>query len=56
MTSFILKSIKGKMKKSEREQKGIWTPTGSIWKKVTDLVGTDVFASAFPEFTDDEKK
>lgn len=49
-------SLKGKMNKAEFEQKDPWVPNGSIWKKLANLVGPDVFASAFPEFTDDEKK
>ena len=51
----VIRSLKDKMSKTELIQKGAWSPDGSIWKKVVDLVGCDPFVSAFPVFDDDNK-
>lgn len=46
----VIHSLEVKMNKSELKQKGAWQPDGSIWKKVSDLVGKEVFIKAFPRF------
>ena len=46
----VIHSLKEKMSKSDLKQKGAWQPDGNIWKKVSDLVGKDVFIKAFPQF------
>lgn len=46
----VIHSLEDKMNKSELKQKGAWQPDGSIWKKVSDIVGKDVFIKAFPHF------
>lgn len=46
----VIHSLEGKMTKSELKQKGAWQADGSIWKKVSDLVGKEAFAKAFPKF------
>ena len=51
----VIGSLKDKMSKTELIQKGAWSPNGSIWKKVVDLVGSETFVSAFPVFGNDNK-
>jgi len=51
----VICSLKEKMSKTELIQKGAWSPDGSIWKKVVDLVGSEPFVSAFPVFDDNIK-
>lgn len=46
----VIKSLSAKMNKKDLESKGAWQANGSIWKKVADLVGSEAFVSAFPNF------
>ena len=46
----VIKSLSSKMNKKDLESKGAWQASGSIWKKVADLVGSEAFVSAFPDF------
>ena len=51
----VISSLKEKMSRKDLIQKGAWSPDGSIWKKVVDLVGCEPFVSAFPVFDDDKQ-
>ena len=46
----VIHSLEGKMKKADLIQKGAWRADGSLWKKVTDVIGKERFESSFPEF------
>ena len=46
----VIHSLQEKMNKSELNKKGAWQADGSIWKKVSDLVGKEAFVKAFPIF------
>jgi CRISPR-associated protein (TIGR03986 family) len=51
----VISTLKEKMSRKDLIQKGAWSPDGSIWKKVVDLVGCEPFVSAFPVFDDDKQ-